>query len=52
MFYYLILSEEEIVNIILSQNNELKVAYEFYQEILISIQDKKFNKFKAIIGEF
>ena len=52
MFDYSILSEEEIVNIILSQNNELKVAYEVYQEILISIQDRKFNKFKAMIGEF
>ena len=52
MFDYSILSEEEIVNIILSQNNELKVAYEIYQEILISIQDRKFNKFKAMIGEF
>ena len=52
MFDYSILSEEEIVNIILSQNNELKVAYEVYQEILISIQDRKFNKFKTIIGEF
>lgn len=52
MFDYSLLSEEEIVNIILSQNTELKIAYELYQEILISIQDRKFNKFKAIIGKF
>ena len=32
MFDYSIFSEEEIVNIILSQNNELKIAYEVYQE--------------------
>lgn len=52
MFDYSILSEEEIVNIILKQNQELKISYEIYQEILISIQDRKFDKFKAIIGEF
>lgn len=30
MFDYALLSEEEIVDIILSKNNELKIAYEIY----------------------
>ena len=34
------------------QNNELKIAYEIYQELLIAIQDRKFNNFKAIIEKY
>lgn len=52
MFDYALLSEEEIVDIILSKNNELKIAYEIYQELLIAIQDRKFNNFKAIIEKY
>lgn len=52
MFDYALLSEEEIVDIILSKNSELKIAYEIYQELLIAIQDRKFNNFKAIIEKY
>lgn len=52
MFDYALLSEEEIVDIILAKNSELKIAYEIYQEILIAIQDRKFNNFKAIIEKY
>lgn len=52
MFDYALLSEEEMVDIILSKNNELKIAYEIYQELLIAIQDRKFNNFKAIIEKY
>ena len=52
MFDYALLSEEEIVDIILYKNNELKIAYEIYQELLIAIQDRKFNNFKAIIEKY
>lgn len=37
MFDYALLSEEEMVDIILSKNSELKIAYEIYQELLIAI---------------
>ena len=42
MFDYALLSENEMINIILSKNEELKITYEIYQEILITIEDKKF----------
>ena len=52
MFDYAFLSENEMINIILSKNEELKIAYEIYQEILITIEDKKFKRFKNIIEKY
>ena len=52
MFDFSLLSEEEMVDIILSKDKELKISYETYQEILIAIQDKKINKFKSILDRY
>ena len=52
MFDYALLSENEMINIILSKNEELKITYEIYQEILITIEDKKFKRFKNIIEKY
>ena len=52
MFDYAFLSENEMINIILSKNKELKIAYEIYQEFLITIEDKKFKRFKNIIEKY
>lgn len=52
MFDYSLLSEEEMVNIIISKNDKLSIAYEVYQEILIAIEDMNFKKFKYIIDKY
>lgn len=52
MFDFSLLSEDEMVDIILSKNNELKISYETYQEILIAIQDKKINNIKLVLKKY
>lgn len=45
-------SEDEMVDIIISKNKELKISYEIYQEILIAIQDRNFKRFKFIFEKY
>ena len=52
MFDFSLLTENEMVNIIISQNKELETSYEIYQEILIAIQDRNFARFKFIIEKY
>ena len=49
MFEYKYLSEEDIVNILLSCDKELEAAYDLYQNFLIAIKERKFKKFKEIL---
>lgn len=49
MFDYKYLSQEDMVNIMLSCDKNLKNSYNLYQDILIAIQDKNFKKFKEIV---
>ena len=52
MFDFSLLTENEMVNVIVSQNKELETSYEIYQEILIAIQDRNFARFKFIIEKY
>lgn len=52
MFDFKFLSDENKVDILLSFNDELKEAYNIYQEILIAINNRNFNKFKKIIENY
>ncbi len=46
------LSSEEIVNILLSFDEELKESWNIYQEILFAINNKNYNKLKKIISNY
>ena len=43
------LSQKEIVQYIINTDNELKANYECYQELINSLKEKDFNKFKLIV---
>ncbi len=52
MFDFKFLSGEDIVNILLSFDEELKESWNIYQEILFAINNRNFNKFKEIIENY
>ena len=52
IFDFSLLSENEMVDIIISKNEELKTSYEIYQESLIAIQDRNFERFKFILEKY
>lgn len=49
MFNYKYMSEEDIVKLLLSSNSHFEDSYDLYQDILINITDRKFERFKKII---
>lgn len=49
MFDYKYMSEEDIVNTLVSLDKKFEAAYNLYQDILIAINDRKFEKIKEII---
>ncbi len=52
MFDFKFLSSEDVVNILLSFDGELKESWNIYQKILFAINDRNFNKFKKIINDY
>lgn len=49
MFNYKYMSEEDIVKLLLSSNSHFEDSYDLYQDILINISDRRFERFKKII---
>lgn len=52
MFDFSLLLEDEMVDIIIFKNKELKISYKIYQEILIAIQDRNFKRFKFFLEKY
>lgn len=49
LFFKNLMTEVDVVDYILSQNDELKCTYDLYQNILYALQHKDYNLFRNII---